>query len=121
MVIGSKQTLKPVLPMAKIEIENLFGKILTTNDTNKSLLQHFHENNLDWMHACGGKGRCTTCKVIVVGGMENFSSITPAEHRYRLQGALNSNERLSCQTRAIGDVVISAPKEYMLPHVKYSD
>ena len=71
------------------------------------------------MHACGGKGRCTTCKVIVVNGFENFSDVTPAEVRYHQLGALGDTERLSCQTRISGDVSIAVPDEYKLPHVQY--
>ena len=71
------------------------------------------------MHACGGKGRCTTCKVIVLKGHEHLISVTPAENRYRAMGALKSNERLSCQVRILGDVTIAVPEEYKLPHIDY--
>jgi 2Fe-2S ferredoxin len=114
-----KANIKIVLPVAKIEIDNLFGITIAVSDANKSLLAHFHANQLDWMHACGAKGRCTTCKVIVLSGMENLSPLTPAEERYRLQKALSGNERLSCQACPSGDVYVSVPEEYKLPHVKY--
>jgi 2Fe-2S ferredoxin len=107
--------------MAEVTIENLFGKKLEVSDLNRSLLQHFHDNQLDWMHACGGKGRCTTCKVIVMSSPEALSPLTPAEQKYQQQKALRSNERLSCQARVIGDIVVSAPDGYKLPHVRYSD
>jgi 2Fe-2S ferredoxin len=110
---------KFVLYVAKIKIDNLFGKTLVVSDPAKSILQHFHDHFLDWMQACGGKGRCTTCKVIVLSGLENCSELTAAEERYRLQKALSINERLSCQTRVHGDIVISVPEEYKLPHVQY--
>jgi 2Fe-2S ferredoxin len=107
--------------MVKIHIENLFGKILPVENTEKTLLQHFHSHYIDWMQGCGGKGRCTTCKVIVKSGMEHCSDLTQAERRYRSIGALALNERLSCQVNIQGDVVIAAPNEYKLPHVQYSD
>ena len=105
--------------MACIIIENLFGKILEVDDTGKTLLQHFQDHQLDWMHACGGKGRCTTCKVKVIEGAENFNTLTDAEMRYRRQNALDDSERLSCQARISGDVTISVPLEYQLPHIRY--
>lgn len=105
--------------MAKIRIENLFDKILQA-DTQKTLLQNFQEHALDWMHACGGKGRCTTCRVFIKQGMENFSALTAAEVRYRSQGALRDLERLSCQAQIIGDVVIVVPDDCKLPHIQYS-
>lgn len=106
--------------MPTILIANWSNKMLSVNDPKVSLLQHFQSSRLDWMHACGGKGRCTTCKVIVLEGMEHFSQVTPAENRYRSMGALLPNERLSCQVRILGDVKIAVPEEYKLPHISYS-
>jgi 2Fe-2S ferredoxin len=116
-----KANMKNILPMAKILIENIFGKILLVQDTQKTLLQHFHDHRIDWMQACGGKGRCTSCKVIILSGHENFEPVTQAELKYRIQNALKDNERLSCQAKIRGDISISAPDEYKLPHVGYSD
>jgi ferredoxin, 2Fe-2S len=107
--------------MAKIEIDNLYNRVLEVTDMEKTVLQHFHEHRIDWMQSCGGKGRCTTCKVIVKAGLNNFSDLTDAECRYRDQLALGSNERLSCQAKITGDIVISAPDAYKLPHLRYSD
>ncbi|MBT1704560.1 2Fe-2S iron-sulfur cluster-binding protein [Chryseosolibacter indicus] len=107
--------------MAKILIRNLFGKMIEVQDRSRTLLQHFHDNRIDWMHACGGKGRCTSCKVIVEQGMENLGDLSVPEQRYRQNNGLKSNERLSCQSKPIGDIVVSAPAFYKLPHVAYSD
>jgi 2Fe-2S ferredoxin len=111
---------KNVLRMAKIVIENLYGKILLVQDAKKTLLQHFHDHHIDWMHACGGKGRCTTCKVIVRSGMDKLDPLTPAEARYRSLNALTNEERLSCQTKVLHDIAVAAPEEYKLPHISYS-
>ena len=105
--------------MAVILIENM-GKELKV-DQGKALLKHFHENQIDWMQSCGGKGRCTTCKAIVKEGAQNLSPMTSVEWRYRGMGSLADNERLSCQTRVLGDVIISTPREYKLPHLRYTD
>jgi 2Fe-2S ferredoxin len=113
--------MKIVLPMAKIVIRNLFSKILPVENTQKTVLQHFHDHQLDWMHACGGKGRCTTCKIIVVQGINNLSPYSEAELRYKALKALKTNERLSCQTKITGDIEVLAPEEYKLPHLKYSE
>ena len=101
-------------------IENLFKKTLEVADLSKTLLEHFQDHRIDWMHACGGKGRCTTCKVIITQGQQNFVALTPAELRYRQQGALSDNERLSCQARIAGDVCIIVPEECQFPHIRYS-
>lgn len=106
--------------MATITIRNLFDKTIEALP-QKSLLKHFQDIRLDWMHACGGKGRCTTCKVIVLSGAENLSQLTPAEIRYKNLNALAEGERLSCQVRPLGDVMVRVPDEYKLPHMVYSE
>ena len=107
--------------MARIMIENLFKKTILAGDHTKTLLNHFQDNHLDWMQACGGKGRCTTCKVIVLEGAEFLEKPTKAELRYRQEGALGPGERLACQSKTRGDLRILVPREYQLPHMRYSD
>jgi len=107
--------------MVKLEIRNLWGRVLeiADRDRGRSLLGHFQASGMDWMHACGGKGRCTTCKVVIVEGAENFEPLTEAEQRYRQRGLLKDGERLSCQACIAGSVVVAVPPESMLPHIKY--
>ena len=71
--------------------------------------------------SCGGKGRCTTCKAIIVSGEENLSERTVVEEKYAQFGKLNEDERLTCQVEVSGDIRIRVPKEYQLPHLKYSE
>ncbi len=106
--------------MVKIVIENLAKKEVQTNDLSKSLLVTLQQHHIDWMHACGGKGRCTTCKLVITQGSENFLQLTEAETKYALQGQLASNERLACQAKIVGDVVIMVPEEGKLPHLTYN-
>jgi len=107
--------------MVKILIENLGKKEVPVNDLSLPVLQHLHGNFIDWMHSCGGKGRCTSCKMVVLAGMENISSLSPAEQKYRAAGLLGVNERLTCQARISGDIAIRVPVEFQLPHVRYSE
>jgi len=106
--------------MAVIVIKNLEEKTLEVQDFSRTLLQHVQGNGLDWMQACGGKGRCTTCKVIVVQGSENLEPKTAAELNYQGRGLLLDNERLSCQVKIKGNITILVPEEAQLPHIKYS-
>jgi ferredoxin, 2Fe-2S len=107
--------------MASIMIVNLFKKTIQATDHSKTLLEHFQDHRIDWMHACGAKGRCTTCKVIIKEGEQHFESLTKAERQYLAMGALRPHERLACQAKITGDVRLIAPKEYHLPHMDYSD
>src|SRR5258708_28833274 len=106
--------------MVKIIIENLGQKEVVLKDLNKTVLEQFQTHRIDWLHACGGKGRCTSCKMLVVDGMENLGEPTAAEKRYRLQGLLGENERLACQVKVTGNVIVNVPNESKLPHLKYS-
>jgi ferredoxin, 2Fe-2S len=106
--------------MAKIEIENLFGKVIMAETPSRTILYHLQANGLDWMHACGGKARCTTCKVVVLEGLHNLEPLTTGEQRIARQVPLRQNERLSCQAIVTGDIIIRVPDENKLPHIQYS-
>lgn len=117
--------------MVKIVIENLGQKEIIVNEplsadvpagrVNRSVLRLIQEAGVDWMTDCGGKGRCTTCKAVIVSGAENLTPNSPAEMKYREMGLLHSNERLMCQVRAKGDLVLRVPDSSKLPHMKYTE
>lgn len=107
--------------MTRIHIKNLNNKELDLSGCGTSLLHCLLAQGLDWMHECGGKGRCTSCKVKVLSGMDNFTPVSPAETRYREQHLLRIDERLTCQVRLRGDAVVQVPDEGKLPHQVYSD
>lgn len=107
--------------MTRIVIKNLGEKTIEVQDLTKTFLQHLHDHAIDWMHVCGGKGRCTTCKLAVLAGTENLEPKTETELKYESQGLLFANERLACQVIVRGDVSIQIPLEGKLPRVKYSD
>ena len=106
--------------MVKIVIENLGKKELLVNDSSSTVLQVIHGHFVDWMHSCGGKGSCTTCKMIVLSGIENISPPSTSEVQYAAEGALAQNERLACQVNISGNILIRVPEENKLPHVQYS-
>ena len=104
--------------MPKIIIHNLQSKTIQTHEKRESLLNILLKET-DWMHACGGKGKCTTCKCVVLEGAENFSPLTPSEKQYLKLDKLHSNQRLACQVILKGDVVLQVPRETQLPHLQY--
>jgi 2Fe-2S ferredoxin len=106
--------------MVKIVIENLGQKEIVVNEPNKPVLRLIQEAGIDWMTDCGGKGRCTTCRAIVVGGGENLTPLSPAETKYRVLGLLHSNERLMCQVRTKSDLTLRVPDDSKLPHYSYT-
>ena len=106
--------------MALLTIENLPGAVINV-PADTTLLVAAHAAGFDWMHACGAKGRCTTCRVQVEAGMEHLGPLTGAEQRYRAAGRLGLNERLMCQVRLPdGEVSGRVPEATKLPHVQYT-
>lgn len=106
--------------MTRIVIRNL-GKMVEVSGFSKTILKAVQEAGIDWMHACGGKGRCTTCKAIILEGEDNLEPLTAAEVRYQRQGLLRSGQRLACQAIVTGDVTIQVPEESKLSHLAYLD
>ncbi len=107
--------------MVKIVIENLAQKEVFPVEKVNSVLSILQSNYIDWMHACGGKGRCTTCKMIVIEGAEQLSLPSSAELSYRKRGELAANERLACQATVLGVCKIRVPEETKLPHMTYTN
>ncbi|MEN2284007.1 2Fe-2S iron-sulfur cluster-binding protein [Algoriphagus sp. SE2] len=107
--------------MPRIVIQNLFNREINSKATDRKVIELIHENGIDWMHACGKKGRCTTCKIILVEGGENLSPHTPAEEKFANQGRLKPNERLSCQaTLCKGELIVRVAEINKFPHLDYS-
>ena len=105
--------------MALLTIENLPGATVEV-PAGATLLAALQAAGYDWMHACGAKGRCTTCRLEVLAGLENLSPPTDAELRYRAAGRLLPHERLACQARLpAGQVVGRVPAATQLPHQRY--
>ncbi|MGY6521876.1 MAG: 2Fe-2S iron-sulfur cluster-binding protein [Mongoliitalea sp.] len=108
--------------MMKIIIENLDNHEIIFEDSGRKVIELIHENYIDWMHACGKKGRCTTCKMIVMKGLENLEELTDREEFFKSKGRLKANERLTCQTKIKqGDLIIRVAEENKFPHISYSD
>jgi 2Fe-2S ferredoxin len=106
--------------MPLLTIENLPGAVVNV-PANATLLAALQAAGHDWMHACGAKGRCTTCRLQVRTGLENLSPPTAAELRYQAAGRLLPTERLTCQARLpSGEVSGRVPDATKLPHLQYS-
>ena len=106
--------------MPTVVIANLKSKSIHCEDKRESLL-NILLSATDWMHACGAKGRCTTCKAKILSGHQNLTERTKPELQYINLNKLRDNERLTCQTHVTGDVIVEVPKETQLPHLNYSE
>jgi 2Fe-2S ferredoxin len=89
--------------MPLLTIQGLPGLPLNV-PVGHTVLAAIHAAGHDWWHACGAKGRCTTCRVRVLAGAERLTPPTEPELRYRAAGRLGAHERLACQARVLPDV-----------------
>ncbi len=105
----------------KITIKSLNNLVVEHNSYGCPLLKVVQSAQLDWMHACGGKGRCTTCMFVPDGGAGAFGPMTEAELRMSEQGRLPKGNRLACQATVLADASVSIPKNCRFPHMNYTD
>jgi ferredoxin len=55
-------------------------------------------------HACGGKGKCTTCRIAVVEGLENCPPRNELEAKAAARLGFAPEIRLACQIQPNGEV-----------------
>ena len=72
---------------------------------DETILQAALRAGIPHTHVCGGKARCTTCRVFVVNANKLEVSL-PGESEIFLSRKLGfcGNVRLACQTRVMGDI-----------------
>ncbi|SME93547.1 adenylate cyclase [Tistlia consotensis] len=56
---------------------------------------------------CGGRGRCSTCRVRIGQGLETLAPADEAEQRVLARVGAAPNVRLACQTRPQGDLEVT--------------
>ncbi|MDX2084523.1 MAG: 2Fe-2S iron-sulfur cluster-binding protein [Candidatus Melainabacteria bacterium] len=72
-------------------------------DTTTTLREASYLVNVDVHDRCGGLGACCNCVVTVVSGAEHIGPKTVVEEAVFY---LAADDRLSCQCRITGDVVV---------------
>jgi len=73
---------------------------------DETVLQASLRAQLQHAHACGGAAVCSTCRIVIVDGLENCSPRNPKEMLLARKLGFSDNVRLACQTRTSGDVTI---------------
>ena len=79
-------------------------------DENTTLRDAAHQLGVDVQDQCGGQGACCNCIIRIDSGAEN---INPKTHLEAPVFYLEDGERLSCQCRIVGDVVITPRSEVL--------
>ena len=77
--------------MPKIIYQEPYQEIVLDQEPGGTILEASLANGIAHYHACGGKGRCTTCRVLVVDGAASLLPRTDAEIRPSLLGRAGSS------------------------------
>jgi adenylate cyclase len=71
-----------------------------------SILKASLVNHIPHASACGGRGRCSTCRVRIVSGMDAIPAPGATETRVLERIGAPPHVRLACQARPTGDVEV---------------
>lgn len=75
-------------------------------DGETNVLEALVEAGLPITHLCGGKARCSTCRVIVFEGLAQLSKRTEKEYAMAQRLGFPNEIRLACQTTASAPVTL---------------
>ena len=88
-----------------IQITYPAGQTLTTPQ-GASVLQISRRAGIQHASVCGGRGRCSTCRVRIVRGLERLPASSEAEQRVLRRVGAPPNVRLACQLRPTHDLSV---------------
>ena len=75
-------------------------------DAATSILDVSLQSGIPHTHACGGNARCSTCRVLVIEGLEYCSPRNEKETVLAERRCFSPTVRLACQTTVSGDVTL---------------
>lgn len=73
----------------------------------QTVLETSQSGGLAHIALCGGRGRCTTCRVLVSDGGDNLPAPTASELRSLAAVSAAAGTRLACQVRPTGPVTVT--------------
>jgi class 3 adenylate cyclase/nitrite reductase/ring-hydroxylating ferredoxin subunit len=71
---------------------------------SETILEAVLRADIPHAHACGGRGKCSTCRIVILGGLENCSPRTETEQAMASRLGFALEVRLACQAKTQGDV-----------------
>ena len=82
------------------------GRTAEADAPAQSILAMSQQARVPHMSECGGRARCTTCRVRILDGSANVSPRTDAERAIAEARGWDPFTRLACQTRVYGDIIV---------------
>ncbi|WP_170611239.1 adenylate/guanylate cyclase domain-containing protein [Ruegeria arenilitoris] len=90
---------------SKIRIDYMGEKAVEASPM-LTLLEISQANGIPHICECGGRARCSTCRVMIIDGEENCLPRNTLEENFAKQKGFGPEIRLACQTRAVGDMTL---------------
>ncbi|MFN2645168.1 MAG: adenylate/guanylate cyclase domain-containing protein [Burkholderiales bacterium] len=87
------------------QLRHASGRVITA-PIGRTILEAVRDAGLPHASVCGGRARCTTCRVRVVEGLAALPAPSRAERQALARVEAPANVRLACQTRPRVDVTI---------------
>lgn len=82
------------------------GGIVASFAPGPTILDVSRENGIPHASVCGGRGRCSTCRVRIAEGIESLAAPAAEEQRVLDRIGQPIAVRLACQTRPTGDLSV---------------
>ena len=79
-------------------------------DGGQTLLSCLYANDIFIPSACGGKGSCGHCKIVVT---EGGGPLLPTETPYLTRKEIKTNVRLACQVKVREDIYVRIPSDLL--------
>jgi len=97
--IEGEQFAKPNMP----QIYYLPDERLVDVEEGETILEASRLAGIPHVHVCGGSARCSTCRVLIVEGLEHCAPPNDAELKLTNRLHFNPMLRLACQTQLYGE------------------
>jgi len=91
---------------ATYQVRHVSGRVITA-PVGRSILEAIRDEGLPHASVCGGRARCTTCRVRVSGGLEHLPPAGRMEAQALGRIQAPPNVRLACQCRPTRDVAVA--------------
>ncbi|HEO64900.1 MAG TPA: adenylate/guanylate cyclase domain-containing protein, partial [Spirochaetes bacterium] len=80
------------------------GDHLVDSKSHIPILEASLNASIPHTHVCGGQARCSTCRVLILKGLEHVKPRNEKEKRLAAIKGFPQNVRLACQTKITGDI-----------------
>ena len=90
----------------RITVQYAFGPTIMAA-RGPTLLEISQMNRIPHAAVCGGRARCSTCRVRVLEGLEQLPAVSATERQVLRRVGAPANVRLACQLRPTADLTIS--------------